>query len=452
MVEQIAWPPLDSKESLLFMYKTEKSKRLFEEAKTFTPGGVHSGLRFFKPYPLFIERANGSRIYDVDGNEYVDYHLAFGSVVLGHSSEKVVRAVNAQLEKGSIYGLSHELEVRVAKKIIQHVPSAQMVKFCNTGTEATYHAIRVARAFAGKTKIIKFEGAYHGWHDYANISVGPSPREAGPKESPTPVPDSEGIPRNVVESTIVLPFNNLRAVERTMRKHGNEIAAVITEPIMHGNACCVLPKEGYLKALRELCDRYNILYIFDEVVTGFRHGLGGAQKIFGVTPDITTFAKAMANGFPVASVCGKKEIMTMFSPTGEVDFGGTYNGNPISMAAALATIQELETQGVYDHLFKAGSLVRERLREAIAKLHIKAQVVGFGSIFQIAFTNNKIENYRSVSALNSEKYEDFQHKLMKRHIFIMPKARKRCHISAAHTIDEINMTLEAMENSLRTLS
>ena len=436
----------------MFMYKTEKSKKLFEEAAIFTPGGVHSGLRFFKPYPIFIERAKGSRIYDVDGNEYVDYHLAFGSVLLGHSSEKVIRAVNAQLEKGSIYGLSNELEVEVAKKIIQHVPSARMVKFCNTGTEATYHAIRVARAFTGKTKIIKFEGAYHGWHDYVNISVGPSPTEAGPKELPTPVPDSKGIPRNVVESTIVLPFNNLRVVERTARKHGNEIAAVITEPIMHGNACCVLPKNGYLQAVREICDRYNILYIFDEVVTGFRHGLGGAQKIFGVTPDITTFAKAMANGFPVASVCGKKEIMAMFSPSGKVDFGGTYNGNPISMAAALATIQELETQEVYDHLFRLGSLVRNRLREVIRKLNIEAQVVGFGSIFQIAFTNNKIENYRSVSALNNEKYEAFQRELMKRHIFIIPKAKKRCHISAAHTIDEIDMTLEAMEASLTTLS
>jgi len=434
------------------MHKTEKSKKLFEQAETITPGGVHSGLRFFTPYPIFIERASGSRIYDVDSNEYVDYHLAFGAVILGHSSEKVTSAVNAQLEKGNIYGLSNELEVEVAKKIAQHVPSAQMVKFCNTGTEATYHAIRVARAFTGKTKIIKFEGAYHGWHDYVNISVGPSPREAGLKESPTPVPDSKGIPGNVVENTIILPFNNLRVVEKTAREHGDEIAAVITEPILHGNACCILPKRGYLKALREICDRYNILYIFDEVVTGFRHGLGGAQKIFGVTPDITTFAKGMANGFPIGAVCGKKEIMTMFSPSGEVAFGGTYNGNPVSMAAALATIQELETQEVYDHLFRLGSLIRKRLRKVIWRRDIKAQVVGFGSIFQIVFTDNKIEDYRSLSALNTKKYEDFQHNLMKRHVFVIPRAKKRCHISAAHTIDEIEMTIEAIGDSLRTLA
>ena len=434
------------------MYKTEKSKKLFEEARRFTPGGVHSGIRFFKPYPILIERARGSRIYDVDGNEYVDYHLAFGPVILGHSHPQVVKAVRDQLEKGIIYGLSNELEMKVAKKIVQHVPSAQMVKFCNTGTEATYHAIRVARAFTGKNKVIKFEGAYHGWHDYVNISVGPSLREAGPKESPNSVPDSSGIPRNVLENTIILPFNNLSVVEKTIRKHEKEIAALITEPIMHGNSCCIVPKEGYLKTLREICDRYNVLYIFDEVVTGFRHGLGGAQKIFGVTPDITTFAKAMANGFPVASVCGKKEIMNMFSPFGEVDLGGTYNGNPISMAAALATIRELETQGAYEHLFKLGSLMRKRLREVIEKLNVRAQVVGFGSVFQILFTHKEIEDYRDVLTSNREKYEKFQRELMKRHVFIIPKANKRCHISTAHTIDDINMTIEAMKDSLRTLS
>ena len=434
------------------MYKTEKSKKLFEEARRFTPGGVHSGIRFFKPYPIFIERARGSRIYDVDGNEYVDYHLAFGPVILGHSHPQVVKAVRDQLEKGIIYGLSNELEMKVAKKIVQHVPSAQMVKFCNTGTEATYHAIRVARAFTGKNKVIKFEGAYHGWHDYVNISVGPSLREAGPKESPNSVPDSSGIPKSVVENTIILPFNNLSVVEKTIRKHEKEIAALITEPIMHGNSCCIVPKEGYLKTLREICDRYNVLYIFDEVVTGFRHGLGGAQKIFGVTPDITTFAKAMANGFPVASVCGKKEIMNMFSPFGEVDLGGTYNGNPISMAAALATIRELETQGAYEHLFNLGSLMRKRLREVIEKLNVRAQVVGFGSVFQILFTHKEIEDYRDVLTSNREKYEKFQRELMKRHVFIIPKANKRCHISTAHTIDDINMTIEAMKDSLRTLS
>jgi len=323
------------------MYKTEKSKKLFEEARRFTPGGVHSGIRFSKPYPIFIERACGSRIYDVDNNEYVDYHLAFGPVILGHSPTRVIEAVKDQLDRGIIFGLSNELEVKVARKIIQHVPSAQMVKFCNTGTEATYHAVRVARAFTRRNKIIKFEGAYHGWHDYVNISVGPSLGEAGPKELPDPVPDSEGIPKNILESTIILPFNDLSVLEKTIRKYEDEIAAVITEPIMHGNACCTMPKEGYLKALREICDQYNVLCIFDEIVTGFRHGLGGAQRIFGIKPDITTFAKAMANGFPVAAVCGREDIMTMFSPLGEVDFGGTYNGNPISMAAALATIREL---------------------------------------------------------------------------------------------------------------
>lgn len=433
------------------MYETEKSRRLFEEAKKLTSGGVQSGIRFFEPYPIFIERAQGSRIYDVDGNEYVDYHLAFGPVILGHSHPKVAEAVKDQLQKGNIYGLSNELEVRVAKKIVQHVPSAEMVKFCNTGTEATYHAIRVARAYTGKDKIIKFEGAYHGWHDYVDISVRPSLTEAGPKELPTPVPNSKGIPKNVTKNTIVLPFNNLPAVEKTIRKYANEIAAIITEPILHGNACCIVPKKGYLKGLREICDQYDVLYIFDEVVTGFRHGLGGAQEIFGVTPDMTAFAKAMANGFPVACICGKKEIMTMFSPSGEVDFGGTYNGNPISMAATLATIHELETQGVYERLFELGSIMRMRLREIFEKLGMKAQVVGFGSIFHILFTDKEIEDYRDVLTADSEKYERFQRALMKKCIFIIPKANKRCHVSTAHTIGDIDTTVNAMEESVKIL-
>ncbi|MGD8505857.1 MAG: glutamate-1-semialdehyde 2,1-aminomutase [Candidatus Bathyarchaeota archaeon] len=434
------------------MYQAEKSKKLFEEARKFTPGGVHSQIRFFKPYPIFIESAQGSRIYDLDKNEYIDYHLAFGPIILGHSHPKITEAVKDQLTKGIIYGLSNELEVKVAKKIVQHVPSAQMVRFCNTGTEATYHAIRAARAFTGKNKIIKFEGAYHGWHDYVNISVGPSLREAGPEKSPNPVPDSRGIPKSAVENTIILPFNDLHVVEETIRKQGNEIAAVVTEPIMHGNSCCIVPKEGYLKALREICDQHNVLYIFDEVITGFRHGLGGAQKIFGVTPDITTFAKAMANGFPVASVCGKKEIMKMFSPSGKVDLGGTFNGNPISMAAVLATIRELETPGAYEHLYRLGSYARERLREVIDRLNMSAQVVGFGSIFQILFSHKEIKNYRDVLTSNSEKYERFQRELMKRQVFIIPKANKRCHLSTAHTIDDVDMTIEAMEDSLKTLS
>jgi glutamate-1-semialdehyde 2,1-aminomutase len=428
-----------------------KSKKLFEEAKKITPGGVHSSLRFFDPFPLFISRAYGSRLYDVDGNEYIDYHMAFGPVVLGHGHPRVTAAVRNQLRRGVIYGLSNELEVEVARKIVAHVPSAQMVRFCNSGTEATYHAIRVARAFTGRSKIVKFEGAYHGWHDFVSFSSNPSLKEAGPIEHPTPTPDTAGLFTEMAKDIIVVPFNDQKIVEETIKKHREEIAAVITEPILHGSATCIPPKEGFLSFLREITAEYNIILIFDEVVSGFRHHLGGAQKIFNVTPDLTTFAKAMANGFPAAAICGRKEIMEKFKPTGDVEYAGTYNGNPLCMAAALATIEELENNNVHKYLFNLGQEIRNQLNELIADLGLKAQVVGFGSVFQVLFTDKKIVNYRDTLYANTELFKKFQNEMMKKGIFIIPKYNKRCHISAAHTMEDITCTIENAKKVLKGL-
>ena len=433
------------------MKEMEKSKKLYEEARKLTPGGVHSSLRFFDPYPIFISKAKGSRIYDVDGNQYIDYHLAFGPVILGHAHPSITAAVKKQLDEGVIYGLCNELEVKVAKKIVTHVPSAQMVRFCNTGTEATYHAIRLARAYTRRSKIVKFEGAYHGWHDIVSFSSNPSLKEAGPEERPVPVPDTAGLSEETAKQVIIVPFNNQEIVEKTIKKHHKEIGALITEPILHGSATCITPKEGFLKFLREITQEYGIVLIFDEVVTGFRHHLGGAQKIFNVTPDLTTFAKAMANGFPVAAVCGRKEIMEHFRPTGNVDYGGTFNGNPVCMAAALATIEELEKNEVHKRLFKLGDEVRNQLNEIIAKLKLEAQMVGFGSIFQILFTKKQITNYRDTLSSNNELFLKFQKEMMKRGVFILPKPNKRCHISAAHTTEDINYTIEKAEEALKML-
>jgi glutamate-1-semialdehyde 2,1-aminomutase len=433
------------------MKELKKSKELFEEAKKLTPGGVHSALRFFDPYPIFISKAKGSRIYDVDGNQYIDYHLAFGPVILGHAHPSITAAVKNQLDKGVIYGLCNELEVEVAKKIVTHVPSAQMIRFCNTGTEATYHAIRLARAYTQRSKIVKFEGAYHGWHDFVSFSSAPPLKDAGPSEYPTPVPDTEGILTEAAKHIIVVPFNDQEAVEKTIKKHHNEIAALITEPILHGSATCITPKEGFLKFLREITTEYDIVLIFDEVVTGFRHHLGGAQKIFNVTPDLTTFAKAMANGFPVAAVCGRKEIMEYFRPTGKVDYGGTYNGNPICMAATLATIEELEKNNIPKHLFNLGQEIRNKLNETIKEVGLEAQVVGFGSVFQILFTNKKIVNYRDTLSSKNELFMKFQKEMRNRGVFIIPKPNKRCHISAAHTMEDINYTIENAKEALKKL-
>jgi glutamate-1-semialdehyde 2,1-aminomutase len=433
------------------MEKLHKSRELFEEARKLTPGGVHSALRFSDPYPIFISKAKGANIYDVDDNEYIDYHLAFGPIVLGHNHPSVVAAVKNQLSKGIIYGLCNELEIEVAKKIIKYVPSAQMVRFCNTGTEATYHALRVARAYTKREKIVKFEGAYHGWHDYVSFSSGPALSDAGSRKSPASVPDTEGLPSGVAKNVIIVPFNDAEVLEMAVKKHKNDIAAIITEPILHGSATCIPPKKGFLQFLREITIKHDIILIFDEVITGFRHDLGGAQKLFGVTPDLTTFGKAMANGLPVSAVCGKKDIMESFKPTGKVDYGGTFNGNPISMAATLATIKELETSDAYRKLFHLGETMRNQLNTTIAELKLKAQVVGFGSIFQLLFTDRKIQDYRDVLTSDSEQFKKFQRKMISKGVFILPQANKRCHLSTAHTDEDIRYTVEKASEILKSM-
>ena len=429
------------------MKELSESRRLFEEARRLTPGGVHSGLRFFEPYPIFISNGNGSRIRDVDGNEYLDYHLGFGPVVLGHSHPRVTAAVKRQVDKGVIFGLSNELEVQVAKKIAGHVPSAKMVRFCNSGTEATYHAIRLARACTGRKKIVKFEGAYHGWHDSVSVSSAPNLNDAGSKENPTPVPDTEGL-SEATKDTIVVPFNQPDILQRAIRRNKDEIAALITEPILHGNATCIPPKDGFLKFIREITSSNGIMLIFDEIVTGFRHDLGGAQKLFGVTPDLTTLAKAMANGFPVAAVCGREDAMARFRPTGGVEYGGTYNGNPVSMAATLATIEELERPEVHRHLFSLGERLRSQLSKCIDDLGIVAQVLGFGSVFQVVFSRKTIVDYRDTLPANQVQYGMFQKGMMEKGIFIIPQSNKRCHISSAHTIEDIDHTVDVASEVL----
>jgi glutamate-1-semialdehyde 2,1-aminomutase len=433
------------------MMRLRKSERLFEAARKLTPGGVHSGLRYFDPYPIYISRAKGAQIYDVDGNRYIDYHLAFGPVVLGHADPSVTAAVNDQLERGIIFGLSNELEVEVAKRIVRHVPSAEMVRFCNSGTEATYHAIRVAKAYTKKEKIVKFEGAYHGWHDCVSVSSGPCLAEAGPRKSPASVPDTEGLSSDIAKKTIIVPFNDPEAVEKCIKKNKGQVAALITEPVLHGSATCIAPHGEFLEFLREVTEENDVVLIFDEVVSGFRHSLGGAQKIFNVEPDLTTFAKAMANGFPVAAVCGRKDIMEMFKPTGKVDYGGTFNGNPVSMVATLATIKELEKNNLCQRLFNLGEKFRERLSQIIIDLRFKAQAVGFGSIFQILFTDREIHDYRDTLTSNKKQFEQFQHGMMNKGVFMLPQASKRSHISAAHSEQILDLTLKNVAETLRKM-
>jgi len=429
---------------------SSKSEKLVRRALKVAPGGVHTSLRRIEPLIIW-SMAKGSKLYAVDGKEYIDYHCAFGPVILGHCHPKVNKAVIEQVECGDIFGAgSNELEIKVAEKIVKYVPSAEMVLFCNAGSEATYHAIRVSRAVTKRKKVIKFNGHYHGWHDYLNANYLTPPSHFGKIW-----PESAGMLESTIEQIVPLPFNDIDAVENAIKKNRGEIAAMILEPIMH-NVGCIMPKEGYLKALRELSDKNDILLIFDEVITGFRHALGGVQKIFGVTPDITTFAKAMANGYPIASICAREEIMKRFKTdkAGDVFFAGSYNAHPISMAAALATIEELENPKVYQHLFKLGDNLRAGLSKAVEESGLKAQVRGFGSVFTIYFSDLPINNYEEL-ILNTQKSSDldvsFRNLMIKKGIFLIPFSLKRNYISASHTDDDIKKTIDATYATLSTL-
>lgn len=420
------------------------SERLFAEACRMVPGGVNSSVRNTLPHLVF-KQAEGARLVDVDGNEYIDYHGAFGPLLLGHNHPHVRRKVVEALQTCILPGAgTTELEIQVARKIQEHFPSAEKVLLCTTGSEATFHAIRVARAFTGRKKIIKFQGCYHGVHDYLLCNVSSPADKVGKLD-----PGSAGMLPEVLENTLVCAFNNLREVEATLAAHRHQVAAVILEPIAH-NVGCVLPKPGFLDGLRELCSAHGAVLIFDEVITGFRHHLGGYQTICGVTPDLTTLGKAIANGFPLAALCGRAAIMDRFTtrPGGDTYFAGTYNGNGVGCAAALAAIEILEREPVHQHVFRLGERLRQGLREIHARLGIPATVAGFGSIFLTYFLEGPIESYSDLLRNHSERFVEYRRRLLERGIFKMPLNLKRCHISYAHTDEHVDRTLEVCEDVL----
>jgi len=423
---------------------SERSKELYERAKRVIPGGVSDFLRYFKPYPIFIEKASGCKVYDVDGNEYIDFLLGYGPVILGHCHPKVTEAVKEQVDKIELFGFGcSELEFKVAEKLVENIPSVEMVRFCNAGSDATFHAIRLARAYTKKKKILKFEGAYHGWHDYVNISVMPPPDKLGEI-----YPQSDGMLLDAMKNTIIVPFNDLDAFEEKVRENKDELAAVIVEPILH-NVGCILPEDGFLKAIREVTEKYGIVLIFDEVITCFRHHIGGVQRIFNVKPDLTCVAKSMANGYTIGAVGGIEEIMKLVKPLGNVHIGATYYANPISLAAALATLQELEKGEVYDHIFKLGEYMRKELSKVIEDLKLKAQVVGFRSITTLYFTDEPINNYRSLLSNDNEMFYEFFNEMVKQGVIMSPHPLKRWHLSLAHTKEDIDAFINSAEESLR---
>ena len=420
-----------------------RSEELFNEAKRYLVGGVNSPVRAMKPYPFFTARGEGARLYDVDGNSYIDYCLAYGPLILGHAHPEVVRAVKRQLELGSAYGTPTELELEFAKRIVKAVPCAEMVRFVNTGTEATMAAIRLARGVTGRKKIVKFEGAFHGAHDYVLVKAGSGATTHG-------VPTSAGIPEETTRNTLLAPFNDEAAVERLFKEQGEEIAAVILEPVI-GNAGCILPEEGFLAFLREVTAEAGAMLIFDEVITGFRLRLGGAQEYYGVTPDIATLGKIAGGGLPIGVVAASREVMENFSPVGKVYQAGTFNGNPLSMSAGLATLRVLEKGDVYRRLEALGKRIRKGLEEVSQDAGIETRVYGVASMFQMYFTGEEVRDYASALKADAELFLRFQREMLLRGIFLPPSQYECNFLSCAHGEEEVDYTLEKAEEVLRAL-
>jgi glutamate-1-semialdehyde 2,1-aminomutase len=422
------------------------NSRLLEEASAYAPGGVHTSIRIIDP-PLCVRRAEGAYIEDVDGRRYIDYHAAFGPFILGHCYPDVVERVVAAIRQNDLYGVSTtELELALGKKVVEHVPSVEQVLLCCTGSEATFHAVRLARAVTGRRHLIKFQGCYHGWHDYLLRNVLSVPERVGQRD-----PGSAGMLDEVVDNTLVCDFNDLDAVERAGRGHPDDVAAIILEPIPH-NLGCIMPQPAFLAGLRALCDREGIVLVFDEVITGFRHHIGGYQAICGVTPDLTTMGKAMANGFPMAAIGGKRELMQRFNTRrgGDVFFSGTFNAHASCVAAALATIDSLETGKVHEHIFRLGDRMRAGLREIVDRAGIPATVAGFGSVYVLYFMEDRpITNYTDLLRNDAALFVRYRQELMKRGVFEMPMNLKRNHISYSHTDADVDQTLQAAEESLQ---
>ncbi|MBX5328767.1 MAG: aspartate aminotransferase family protein [Candidatus Bathyarchaeota archaeon] len=392
--------------------KTPTSKKLHERARKVLPAGVSYGIRFFEPYPFYTAKAKGSKLYDVDGNEYIDFWLGHTALILGHSPPAITNAVKKQLENGTHYGTSHELEIALAEQIAKMVPNAQMTRFTNSGTEANMYATRLARAYTGKKKIAKFEGGWHGGYDALHVGV----------KHPFDIPESAGLTEGALEDTICLPFNNLEGVKKKLKN--TEVAAIIIEPILGAGGGIPAEKE-FLKGLREFCDEKGTLLIFDEVITGFRLAPGGAQQFYGVKADLTVFGKILGGGFPVGAFCGPREIMEridsrIYERPHFSFHGGTFTANPITMTAGLATLKILEDGQLIDKLNKLGNKIREQLREIFEAHGIDVQVVGASSLFNIQFTRETVKDATAVFKADRKKLIDYDLKLIANGIFFLP--------------------------------
>jgi glutamate-1-semialdehyde 2,1-aminomutase len=434
---------------------TAKSAAIHAEAIQLIPGGASSTMRWasYEPYPLYMKRGLGSTITDADDNSYIDYLLAFGALINGHSHPRIAEAVRQQAQEGMMLGTAMELEVELAKKFKQFVPTSDMVVFASGGTDATNNAVRIARAATGKDLILKFEGHYHGQHDYAMVSVEAPPVVAGMEEYPRSLPYSAGIPSLVLDTVIVSPWNNPKALERIMKRHRNDIAAIIMEPVM-ANSTVIPPNDDYLKAVKEIAVSNDSLLIFDEVITGFRMAPGGAQQYYGVVPDLSTWGKALGGGLPLAATSGKREYMELIAP-GKVSYGGTYFANSLTVAGAKANLEVLAEN---DYLaLKVLKERTERLTKELAEVAQRAKqkvcVQSVPGIFTFCFTKHqKITNYRESLLIDWEKFRMLHQLLLDQGIYLHPDNYERVVLSTVHSDEDITRTVQAFEDSLKRLA
>ncbi|WP_163328325.1 glutamate-1-semialdehyde 2,1-aminomutase [Desulfurobacterium thermolithotrophum] len=429
--------------------KVERSKALFDEAKKYIPGGVNSPVRAFKSVediPRFITKAKGAHIWDADGNEYIDYVCSWGPMILGHAHPEVVKAIQEQAEKGTSYGAPTELEVKLAKMIVDLVPSVEKVRMVNSGTEATMSAIRLARGYTGRNKVIKFEGGYHGHVDALLVKAGSGLTTFG-------VPTSPGIPDDFAKHTITVPFNDIDALKKVVDEVGNDVAAVIMEPVM-ANAGLIIPEPGFLEKVRELTAEKGIVLIFDEVITGFRLSLGGAQEYFGITPDLSCFGKIIGGGLPVGAFGGKAEIMNYLAPEGPVYQAGTLSGNPLAMIAGIKTLELLQKPGVYESLKEKTEKLAEGLKEAAKAAGLKEKLCfkKIESISIVYFTNKDVKNYQDALTSNTKAYAKFFRKMLEQGVYLAPSQFEVAFMSTAHTDEDIEKTIKAAEVAFKEVA
>jgi glutamate-1-semialdehyde 2,1-aminomutase len=424
-----------------------QSEELFARAQRVIPGGVNSPVRAFRAVggtPLFIRKAEGARVWDADGNAYIDYVGSWGPMILGHAHPPIIEAIQRAAERGTSYGAPCAAEVELAERVVRLVPSCERIRFVSSGTEATMSALRVARGFTGRRKILKFDGCYHGHADGLLVAAGSGVATLG-------IPGSPGVPQGTVADTLVAPFNDVKAVEGVFAEHGRDLAAVIVEPVC-GNMGCVAPREGYLEALREITKRAGTVLVFDEVMTGFRLSLGGAQKLYGITPDMTCLGKIVGGGLPAAAYGGRAEIMDQVAPVGPVYQAGTLSGNPLAMAAGGTALDLLTRPGTYEALEARTVRLQIGLSRAAQAAGVMITVNRVGSMLTVFFCRGPVVDYASAKTSDTKLYARFFHGLLKRGVYLPPAQFEAAFVSLAHGEPEIDRTIAAAGEALREIA